>query len=128
MFNRQPLAEAIEEFLESCNIAFIRIFRSGRGIGEHASVKEFIERLIGVPQIIGEHCHAPCAAFGSRRHDLDRGVECGRKNLLGDLRGGEDAAMSDEGVDCDTFVLGHDVHADLDRRERAEQLGAHEVA
>ena len=86
------------------------------------------ERLAGVPQIVGEHGHAPCATFGCGRHHLDRRIECGREDLLGNLRGGEDATVSDEGVDCDTFVLGHDVHADLDRRERAEQLGAHEVA
>lgn len=33
-----------------------------------------------------------------------------------------------ERVDGDAFVLGHHIHADLDRREGAEQLGSHEVA
>ena len=47
MLNRQSLAEAIEEFLESCDIAFIRIFRGRSGIGKHTSVKEFVERLVG---------------------------------------------------------------------------------
>lgn len=51
MLNRQSLAEAIEEFLESCDIAFIRIFRGRSGIGEHTSVKEFadqpLDELVG---------------------------------------------------------------------------------
>ena len=55
MLNRQSLAEAIEEFLESRDIAFIRIFHGRSGIGEHASVKEFVERLVGVPQVVGKH-------------------------------------------------------------------------
>ena len=66
MLNRQSLAEAIEEFLESCDIAFIRIFRGRSGIGEHTSVKEFVERLVGVPQVVGKHGHAPMRRLRQR--------------------------------------------------------------
>ena len=36
--------------------------------------------------------------------------------------------MAHERVDLHALLLGHHVHADLDRGERGEQLGAHEVA
>ena len=61
--------------------------------------------LVGVPQVVGEHGHAPRSAFGGGGHDLDRGVECGGEDLLRDLRRGEDAAVADERVDGDASSL-----------------------
>ena len=49
--------------------------------------------------------------------DLWHGSSRGCENLLGDLRGGEDATVADEGVNGNAFVLGHHIHADLHRGE-----------
>ena len=66
-------------------------------------------------------------ALGRGGHHLDGRVECGGEDLLRDLGRGEDPSMPDKRVDPDALVLRHDVHADLHRGERSEQLGAHEV-
>ena len=124
----RPLAEGGRRRLRSGHVVGVRRFRGGGRVGEDAGVEVVASGWSAVPQIVGEHGHTPRSAFGGGGHDLDRGVECGGENLLRDLRRGEDATVADERVDGDAFVLGHHIHADLDRREGAKQLGSHEVA
>ena len=93
----QALGEAGEEVLETNHIGSHRLLSGGLGVLEHATVKEVSEVaviLVGVPQVVGEHGHAPGATFGGGGHDLDRGVEGSSENLLSHLRSGEDAAVA----------------------------------
>lgn len=65
-------------------------------------------------------------AFSGCFHYRNRCVHDGAQYFLADLRGFEDAAVADDLVDCNMFLL-QDIHADLHRSESGEEVHAHEV-
>ncbi len=121
--------EPREEHAESFHIGGLRVLRHGLRICKHHVVEIIGERRVRMPQIAGEHRHAPGTAFRRRRHHADRRIERGGEDALRHNGRGEDAAMplTSESICCTPLVMGHHIHADRDRRKRAEQLRAHEV-